>query len=318
MRSSGGLKQSLPQFVEPMLASTGKPFNSDEYLFEIKWDGTRALAFVDRDLRMVNRRRVQIDWRYPELRDLGRLPAGSIVDGEIVVIHEGKPNFNLLQAREQTRLREQVAHKARRTPATYIAFDLLYDRYRPILHEPLEKRRERLRELVAELDSPRVVMSEGVEGAGVAFFRDAEQRGLEGVMAKLLRSRYAPGKRSDAWIKIKRQLFVACVVIGFVPKGDDDFESLLLAAQDGPDLPPRYVGRVGSGFSDIERATVNEFLRCHICTKSVVEAKHKDAVWVEARLYCTIRCMERTSTGQLRAPTVAQLHLPQNGVGRGK
>src|SRR5688500_13108336 len=144
--------------------------------------------------------------------------------------------------------------------------------------QPLATRRKRLREHVHALRSPAVIMSEGIQRSGISCFREAEQQGLEGVMAKLLRSRYTPGRRSDAWIKIKRQLILPCVVIGFVPKGKDDFESLLIAAQDAPELPPRYVGRVGGGFSTIERAQVNQYLWGNICRQPLVEAKQRGEI----------------------------------------
>jgi bifunctional non-homologous end joining protein LigD len=153
-------------------------------------------------------------------------------------------------------------------------------------------------------------MSEGVEGRGIEFFANAERLGLEGVIAKRLAGRYLPGRRSDSWIKIKRQLIVACAVIGFLPEGNDDFESLLIAAQDPPGDPPRYVGRVGSGFDEKARAKINRFLWAHRQPKSVVPAREKRALWVEAGLYCTVRCMERTASGQLRAPTVTEILMP--------
>lgn len=300
----------LPTFIEPMLARPGKPFDSDNYLFEIKWDGTRALAFIDKDVRLLNRRRVEMGSRYPELADLRKLPKGTVLDGEIVVMRDGKPDFAALQAREHTRDLRRIASLARRTPASYVAFDLLYCRGQAILNEPLSSRRERLRGLLHCLKSPQITMSEGVEGRGVEFFAHAQQLGLEGVVAKRLAGRYLPGKRCDSWIKIKRQLILPCVVIGFLPQGSDDFESLLIAAQDGPDKPPRYVGRVGSGFDFQERARINRYLWSHRRDGPAVAAWEKRALWVEPGLYCTVRCMERTASGQLRAPTVTQLLVP--------
>src|SRR4051794_4444788 len=95
----------LPDFIPPMLAEYGEPFDSEEYLFEIKWDGTRALAFVDSTgtFRLINRRRVDLNGRYPDLSFLGQLPPGTVFDGEIVVLKNGKPEFNSVQSREQAR-----------------------------------------------------------------------------------------------------------------------------------------------------------------------------------------------------------------------
>src|SRR5689334_18130003 len=125
-RVRGDKQQPLPPFIEPMLAKSGKPFDSDQHLFEIKWDGTRALAFVDREVRLLNRRRIEIGFRYPDLVDLSKLPRGTVLDGEIVVMRDGKPDFAALQSREQTRTPIRIASLAARTPATFVVFDQLY------------------------------------------------------------------------------------------------------------------------------------------------------------------------------------------------
>ena len=94
----------LPAFIEPMLAKAGEAFDSDEHLFEIKWDGTRALAFIEEgSWRLVNRRRVAMASRYPDLSCLSKLPPGTVLDGEIVVLRGGKPDFPALLVREQCR-----------------------------------------------------------------------------------------------------------------------------------------------------------------------------------------------------------------------
>src|SRR5260370_13860550 len=119
----------LPRFVPPMLAKPGVPFDSSEHLFEIKWDGTRVLAFVEQGgFRLVNRHRADVTDRYPELECLGALTAGTVLDGEVVVLQEGKPNFGLLPSRNQARAPLKIQSLARTLPATYVVFDLLYPR----------------------------------------------------------------------------------------------------------------------------------------------------------------------------------------------
>src|SRR6187200_1175466 len=111
--------RELPAFVEPMLAKPGKPFDSDQHLFEIKWDGTRALAFIDRrGHQLLNRRRVDMTDRYPEMAFLSTLPKGTIIDGEMVVLRNGKPDFNALQSREHARSARKITMVSRSTPAT--------------------------------------------------------------------------------------------------------------------------------------------------------------------------------------------------------
>jgi ATP-dependent DNA ligase len=187
-----------------MLAKPGVSFDSPKHLFEVKWDGTRVLAFIDQcDFRLINRHRVDVTDRYPELGFWGALPPGTVLDGEVVVLQNGKPSFGLLLSRNQTRAPFKIQSLARTLPVTYLVFDLLYDRFEPLLALPLGTRRERLEKLMRRYAHPRLVFSQGVVGPGKAFFEEVCRLGLEGVMAKRLTSRYRPGRRTDAWIKIK-------------------------------------------------------------------------------------------------------------------
>jgi ATP-dependent DNA ligase len=111
----------LPRFIAPMVAKPGKPFDSESHLFEIKWDGTRTLAFIDQDgYRLVNRRRVNMTDRYPELAFLRTLAPGTVLDGEMIVFKNGKPDFSLLMSREQSRSTFKIRSLARALPATYL------------------------------------------------------------------------------------------------------------------------------------------------------------------------------------------------------
>jgi ATP-dependent DNA ligase len=195
---------TLPRFVPPMLAKPGVPFDSQEHLFELKWDGTRVLAFIEQGgYRLVNRHRADVTDRYPELGFLRSLPAGAILDGEVVVLHEGKPSFRLLLSRNQARAPLKIQSLARTLPATYVVFDLLYERFESLWALPLGTRRKRLEKLMGRYAHPRLAFSQGVVGPGKAFFAEVCGQGLEGVMAKCLASRYRPGRRTGAWIKIK-------------------------------------------------------------------------------------------------------------------
>ena len=195
---------SLPPFVLPMLARPGAPFDSDTHLFEIKWDGTRMLAFVEQDgCRLVNRHQGEQTGQYPELSCLAELPAGTILDGELVVFADGRPDFYRLLSRDQTCDPFKIQLASRLRPATYVVFDLLYDDYRPLLAQPLSERRRRLCQLVEEFDHPELALSEGIIGAGRTLFAEVCRLGLEGLVAKRLASPYRPGRRTKDWIKIK-------------------------------------------------------------------------------------------------------------------
>ena len=297
-----------------MLARPGQSFDSDEYLFEVKWDGTRALLFVDApgQYRLINRRRADMTWRYPDLSCVAGLPAGTLIDGEIVVLlKDGRQDFPALESREQARTPERAAWVCKSSPATFVAFDQLYRDYEPLLKHECRQRRDILRETIAPLANPKMIMSEGVIGDGKAYFEQACAMGLEGVVAKRLNSPYQPGKRTDAWIKIKRQQLYCCVVIGFTVaetasgKQARDFSALVIAADVDGEL--QCVGRVGTGFDEPMRQRINDYLWSHLVPKPVIPCKERGARWVEPGLYCTVRCMERTAGGLLRAPALIEL-----------
>lgn len=293
-----------------MLAMLGKPFDSAEHLFEVKWDGTRAVAYIEGGkVRLMNRRRLDISERYPDLEVLGTLPAGTVLDGEIVVVEGGKPDFNLLQSREQAQIARKIRDVSRAHRATYMAFDQLYREFHSIMDEPLVRRREVLRQTVAVVAGKAstggfVVVSEGIVGEGKRYFAETTRRGLEGVVAKRLTSRYLPGKRTDAWIKFKQTLSMSCAIIGFVPSGDDDFRSLIIAAAEDGELC--CVGKVGTGFDNALRQRVNALLWSRLCDRPIIPCKIRGN-WVEPGLYCKVGYYERTKNGELRAPVFLDL-----------
>jgi DNA ligase D-like protein (predicted ligase) len=288
-----------------MLAKPGQPFDDPGYLFEIKWDGTRGLAFIEHDgYRLINRRRIDMTDRYPEFAFLGELQPGTIFDGEVVVLRDGKPDFSLLESREHSRSPFKIRQLARSLPATYIVFDMLYYDYQSLMALTFQDRRQRLLKVVSDCGQNQLVLSDGVVGQGKAFFREATAKGLEGVVAKRLGSRYLPGKRTDAWIKTKRFEHIHCAIVGFLPAGADDFKSLILATITDGEL--RYAGKVGTGFPAALRKRLNQLLWSRLQPKPLVPCKIKGK-WVEPGLYCRVSCMERTSGGEFRAPVFEEL-----------
>jgi ATP-dependent DNA ligase len=296
----------LPDFIEPMLARAGEPFDSDKHLFEIKWDGTRALLFVDArgKYRLLNRRRLDMVPRYPDLAFLGNLPPGTVLDGEICVLRKGKPDFGGLQSREHTQDPARIRVLTKTTPATFIAFDQLYERFIPRLRERCDARRELLQSTAARLRESALVVSEGITGTGCEYFKRVVAEGLEGIIAKRLDSLYQPGKRSDAWVKIKRHELVPCVIMGYVAEGVEDFAALIIAADVEGTIT--CVGRVGTGFDAEFRARIFDAMQSRLTARPIIATKLK-GTWLSDGLYCTVRCMERTASGQLRAPVFVEI-----------
>ena len=293
-----------------MLAQGAEPFDSDQHVFEIKWDGTRCMVYVqqDRSLTLINRREFELLDRYPELQVLSRLPPGTILDGEIIVLEGGRPNFRKLMQREQQRSREKIAMLAPFTPATLVAFDAPFVGGQCWMKRPLIERTAELRRLVTELASPHVIAIEGVIGAGKAFFEKIEKEGMEGLIAKRLQSSYQPGVRSPDWLKLKVATTDDFAVVGFTPGTVKGMLGALIIGHrrgaGGGGTAWDYKGKVGSGFTDDERVQLLTAL------EQMPELERRprgaglptDAVWRSTGLWCRVRYFEKTHTGMLRAP----------------
>ena len=288
-----------------MLAQSGEPFDSPDFLFEIKWDGTRCLAIVDDDrFQLQNRRFIEMRDRYPELHCLKALPAGTVLDGEIVVLDGGKPNFNKLQQREHLSNPTRIDIARRQLPATFVAFDILYHGGIDVMGQALEERRGRLSDAVAQVASPHVIVSEAIDEHGRALFEQIEGHGIEGIMAKRRNSRYLPGKRSRDWLKIKVARTGEFDVLGYVQREGEPVISALLI---GETYRRRrvYKGKVGTGFSEKDRARLFSELNQVAALPDAPDDGPAEAVWKAAGWRCRVRYFEKTPTGKLRAPVYA-------------
>ncbi|WP_433189170.1 non-homologous end-joining DNA ligase [Actinoallomurus sp. CA-150999] len=226
------------------------PSGQDAYGWELKWDGVRAVAYVQEGgLRLRSRNDRDITHSYPELAGLARvLPRPAILDGEIVALRDGRPSFATLQ------LRMHVQHPGERlvrsVPVQYYLFDLLHLDDESLLPFPYTERRDRLDAL--GLDEEPVRVPPWWRGDGEAVFAVGLAQGLEGVVGKPLRSRYHPGRRGP-WIKVKNVRHQEVVVAGWIPgagRRADLIGSLSLGVYDGDRL--RYAGNVGTGFTEAD------------------------------------------------------------------
>lgn len=275
-----------------MLACTAaKPFDSPDYLYEVKWDGYRCLALVAGGAHRLHSRRLRdLSDRYPELAGLPRWVRGhqAVLDGELVALREGRPDFHALQERCGK--------------VSYVVFDLLNLDGRDLTAWPLEARREALRGLVAEAE--RLVFSDHVLEHGRAFYRAVTARGLEGMVAKRLGSPYLPGQRSPHWLKVRSLRVVEAVVVGYLG-GPAGVRSLVLGTprQDGL----RYAGRVASGLSARRGRELLGRLRprasCPLVDPERLPSDLRAGVrWAEPEVRCLVECLEVTSAGVLRHP----------------
>jgi len=306
MKKAG--RSPVPKIVRPMLATLiEKPFDNDEWLFELKLDGMRALVVKeDSKIAMWTRNGKSLTHRFPTLVEaVATLPADrAVLDGEIVALDEkGEAHFELLQPRIHLSRAKDIAEADRRMPVYLYAFDLLYLNGYTLMKFPLGHRKAVLRKLLPD-NSGWIRFADHVEANGVAFFKAVEEHGLEGVVAKHRKSEYQQG-RSKYWLKIKTQKTGHFVVGGFTaPEGSrKHFGALLAGLYRNGDLI--YVGRVGGGFDDRMLVQVHKALVPLIVKErpfNGIPAEVRKPTWVEPRLVCEVRFNEWTSDKKLRAP----------------
>ncbi len=301
----------MPKVIAPMLAELGKgtPPSGEDWLFEVKWDGVRAVCFVeDGQVRIISRNGNAIDKQYPELSVLPhRLKATqAIVDGEIAALDaQGKPDFELLQRRMHLADAAVIARLARSHPVTLFVFDLLYLDGHDLRGLPFMDRKKLLMEVLTPEGPIRI--SEHFTGHGAEMLEAAKQQGLEGIVGKRARGRYE-SRRSPDWVKWKVVDASDFLICGYTPGDRHGLGALVLGVQDGGAL--RWAGNVGTGF---DRGMV-EFLQEKLAPLTVKEspfAKSKDlpkqVTWVCPELVCEVKFANWTQEGRLRAPVFLRL-----------
>lgn len=299
-------RTTLPR---PMMAAASDALPEESgWAYEMKWDGVRAIIEVDgEDVRLMSRSGRDQTAQYPELAVLPDLVAAhhAILDGEIVALDDdGRPSFSLLQPRMQASREPEIARAAKRRPVHLMLFDVLQIEDTSMLEEPYTDRRDALEALVVEEGIVHVPPATD-DGAGA--LATSEQLGLEGVVAKRRDSRYAPGRRSPSWRKLKHVATQEVVIVGWRPGGgsrEGRVGSLLLAVPDGEALT--YVGRVGSGITERETAAwlkrFEPLERDEPPLADVPPLDARDAVWLDPVQVGEVAYGEWSPAGRLRHP----------------
>src|SRR5215207_2235593 len=278
-------REPLPERIVPMLARLGGlPGDQDAYGFEIKWDGIRAVGYWEPGRwRLESRNLRDITGTWPEVRAIGRqLGARSaVLDGEIVAFDDrGRPSFERLQPRMHLTGEAAIRRRAREIPAVYVVFDLLWLDGHSLMDEPYAQRRRRL-----------------------------ERLGLEGLVAKRLDSPYEPGRRSPAWTKVKHTHRQELVIGGWLraDMGRSQTLGALLVGVWEPGEPQRlrYVGKVGIGYSESDKALLRAKLEPLRRERSPFTGRQpvKNAIFVDPVLVAEFDFHEWTAAGMLRHPS---------------
>lgn len=290
----------LDKGIKPMLiGAEGDAFDSDDYLYELKLDGERCIAYLDAertDLR--NKRNIKMLPKVPELSEIHKqVNCRCILDGELAVIHDGKPDFFLIQKRSMMSNPMKIELESQRHPACFTAFDILYYDDHPVTDFPLTERKKLLERVIKE-ESARFARSRHIERHGIAFYQLAEAQALEGIVAKRKDSKYYFDKRTKDWIKCKNLKDSDYVVCGYIPKENIMTSIVLGQYRDGQLI---YKGHVTLGVGGEFFRKIRELGRLNQPPMTIPEG-NENTVWVQPELVCTVKYMMKTESGGLRQP----------------
>jgi len=309
-------KAKIPKGIKPMLATlVDAPFDDPDWQYEVKWDGYRALAFVNKgEVDIFSRNNKSFNEKfYPIHKLLEKADINAVLDGEILVLDEkGRSNFGDLQNWRSEADGELV----------YYVFDLLWYDGKNLIDLPLSQRQAILKEILPA-DDDRLRVSKVFHANGIEFFQAAEKMQLEGIIAKKKSSTYSPDNRSKQWLKVKVHKRQEVVIAGFTKNEDTSkqFSSLLLGVFEGSEL--QYVGKVGTGFSDkVQKEMMAQFTPL-ITDKSPFSSipdvnkasrfrpnpPKAKATWLKPELVCEVAFSEVTSDGVFRHPSFQGMRI---------
>ena len=305
-RAKGG---KLPVPMLATLGTVGELGDTEDWAFEMKWDGIRAIAEVTASgVRLVSRNGIDLTAAYPDLAQMSDAVDGdAILDGEIVALNKrGRPDFGLLQKRMNLSKKAEIDAAAMTTPVHFMVFDILEHDGSGVMSQEWTQRRQLLESTVRTLG--RVQIPPVFDGDAAAAMETSRELGLEGVMAKRRDSRYLAGKRGRAWVKVKHHFTQEVVIGGWRPGSGNRagrVGSLLMGIPSGEGL--RFVGRVGTGFSDRDLDALTSKFRALERKSSPFDdlpaVDAKDAHYIRPNLVGEVEFAEWTPTGKLRQPS---------------
>lgn len=292
----------MPHGIDPMLATlVKKPFDHPEWIFEVKWDGYRAIAEIrDEKVLLYSRKQISFERKFaPILEELRKLKIEAILDGEIIVVDDqGYPDFQKLQD----------YRKSTDDHLIYYVFDLLFFAGHDLMNFPLIKRKELLRRILPSSSKIRFNDHEWKEG--ILFYKVVKEKGLEGIVAKYAQSAYHTGKRSREWLKIKTRLTQDGVIAGFTqPRGSrKDIGALVLGVFEKGEL--NFIGHTGGGLSEDKIRDIRKKLNPLIIEKCPFKAEPRTntpVTWVRPRLVCEVEFQGWTRERLMRQPVFLRM-----------
>ena len=299
------------RFYKPMLAkSVSKPFSGKDWIFEIKWDGFRAIAYVDDFFTIQSRNAKELKHFFPELEELRKLAKNVVVDGEIVTMKNGKVDFHLLQERGHLTSARGIERLQQKSPATFVLFDILEKDGQSLVDLPLIERKVILKESVKE--GSHLIINDYVEEKGEQFYQAILRQDLEGMVAKRKDSNYEQGLRTGSWLKVKNLKSCDCVIFGY-SKGtgarESTFGALVVGLYD-PEGKPIYVAHVGTGFTEqLLNSLKVDFKKLQPTPPPFIARNMEEVTWVEPKLVCEVIYQVVTQDCRLRMPRLHTLRI---------
>ncbi len=302
-------KFKMPGFIPPMLATLiDKPFDDEDWLFEVKWDGFRSLAFVDKgEVQLKSRNNLSFNNKFLEIiKELKKAKGSIILDGEIVVIDEkGKSHFQLIQNYSSNEI----------NVLCYYVFDILFKDGADLRELPLIERKEILKKYLSELNSPLIRFSDHVIKSGKNLFKAALKEHLEGIIGKKIASCYE-SRRSKAWVKIKSHMTQEIIICGFTePKGSRKKFGALIAGIYDKNKILRFAGHVGGGFDEAVLVEIYNKLKPNIIKKCPFKNEPKvntPVTWVKPKLIGEVVFSEWTKDNIMRHPIFKGLRIDKD------
>ncbi len=287
--------------ISPMLLHEVKePFDNNEYIYELKLDGIRCIAYIDTNsVVLQNKRYKDVTELYPELSEMCKcVKKRVILDGELVALTDGKPDFYALQKRSLMGDKFKISLLAKKKPIQFVTYDIIYLDGVDLTDKPLMERKKILSKEIVEKNN--LSISRFIEKVGIAFFELARSEELEGIVAKKKDGRYHIGKRTRDWVKIKVMQDEDLLILGYQPDENGNVKDLILGYYDEQNkLQCR--GKVYLGISKEEKKAILDFSQKNKITKPLFE-KYKDAIWIKPELVGTAHFMHETENGGMRQP----------------
>ena len=273
----------LMSSLSPMLFYEEEVFDSEDYLYELKFDGARCFAYLFNDQTLlINKRKKDVSVTYPELATLHNyIKAPCILDGELVVMDKGKPNFYLLQKRALLTDTLKIKLLVNKYPVTFIAYDILYCDNKLLIDLPLIKRKLILTDNINE--GNRLVISRYIEEKGIDFFNLAKAQDLEGIVAKEKQSKYYPGKRSRVWLKMKVYQEDDLIICGYVPNLYGMKEVIFGSYDDDNKLV-----KVATIMTNKDKLLIMDYAAVHP-SEPLFDANNDEIIWMKPNLVGTDR-----------------------------